>query len=88
LTGKRMKLIDNFGQAWQFWSVRLAAVGASASAVWLTMTEEQRQGIMDAIGLSPSALSMLTFLAVIAGRVLKQTGLETQRGGGSGDDNE
>jgi hypothetical protein len=81
-----MKLIDNVGQAWQFWSVRLAAVGASASAVWLAMTDDQRQSIMDAVGLSPGALSMLTFLAVIVGRVVKQGGLETQRGGGTGGD--
>ncbi len=83
-----MELIPNYKDAWRMWSVRLAAVGASASAVWLTMSEAQRQGIMDAVGLSPGALSMLTFLAVIAGRLLKQPGLETKRGGGSGDDNE
>lgn len=81
-----MKFIDNVGQAWQFWSVRLAAAGASASAVWLTMTEEQRQGIIDAVGLSPGAMSLLTFVAVAVARVVKQGGLETQRGGGTGGD--
>lgn len=81
-----MKLIDNASQAWRLWSVRMSVAGASAAAVWMTMTDAQRQSIIDMVGLPPDLLVLLTFLATMASRVVKQEAVVSKGGGSGGDE--
>ena len=80
-----MKLIDNVSQVTRLWSVQVAGIGATVSAIWLTMTDAQRQAVVDALGLSPSAMSLIGFMAAILARVLKQDlPAPTDKGSGGG----
>ena len=80
-----MKLIDNVSQVARLWSVQVAGVGAAVSAIWITMTEDQQQAIIDAMGLPPGAVALLAFVATIAARVLKQNlPAPTDKGSGGG----
>jgi hypothetical protein len=79
-----VKLIENIEQVHRLWSVRLAAVGAALSAAWAGMSEAHQAAVIDALGLPPSALAAIGFLAVIFGRVVSQPSVK--KGGGTGGD--
>lgn len=80
---KRFEFIEDWRQAWRFWSVRLAAAGGAlqallawwpdaALALWNSMPDEVK-------GLLPQGavmtLPLLFFVASIVARVVKQGGI-------------
>lgn len=80
---KRFEFIEDWHQAWRFWSVRLAAAGGAlqallawwpdaALALWNSMPDEVK-------GLLPQGavmtLPLLFFAASIVARVIKQGGI-------------
>lgn len=63
-----MKLIDDWRSAWRFASVHAAALVVA----WGIVPAAQQAAIMGLIGLSPSHVSAILGLLVIAGRLVAQ----------------
>lgn len=65
----KAKLIDEWKQAWRFWSVRLALIGAAMSAGWGALPADTR-------ALIPGSqwIGLFLFLAVTVARLIDQGG--------------
>lgn len=70
-----MKLVENASQAWRMLSVQLSALGATAGAVWLYLSDEQRAKVIALLPIPPEAVPVVGFVAVALARVIAQPGL-------------
>lgn len=69
-----MKLIENAKQSWRFAVMWVQGMGATAMAMWVTLTDEQRQSIMGLFGITPDKVVALVALSIfIAGMVARVT---------------
>jgi hypothetical protein len=68
----RARLIDDVRLAHRYWSMRISAIGAAASAAWVALPPDMRTTIPGAewIGLG-------LFLAAALSRVLHQPGIKS-----------
>ena len=82
-----MKLIDNWKQFWKMWSVRLSALGASITGMFLyfpewtlylfnAMPKEVRDLLPDNLALF---LAMIVFIGTAISRIVKQEKLAKDR---------
>jgi hypothetical protein len=65
----RARLIDDWRQAWRFWSVRLSAFGAALSAAWVSMPADMRDGFPGA-----QWIGLMLFISVLLARLVVQDG--------------
>lgn len=72
----KLKLVDNWKQWWKFLSVRCALVGVALPQVWAQVPQDQRDAVLDLVGLKgiASAVSLL-FALIVAVRLIRQSGL-------------
>ncbi len=74
---KKFSLIDNASKAYKMASVIISSFGATVASVWMLLPESTQKEVVEKIGLSGlGATVAVTFIAVIAGRVIKQASLE------------
>jgi hypothetical protein len=75
-----MKLIDDVRQWWRFWSVRLGLVGLALPQVWVQLPQDQREAVLDLVGLKGLAAAVsLMFALVVAVRLIRQSNLGDQK---------
>lgn len=65
--------VENWRSALDWHSVRISALGAFVAAGWMQLSEPQRAELLRFLGIDPAAAVLVTFVAVIVGRVLNQT---------------
>lgn len=74
-----MKLVDNWKQAWRWWSVRLAAVGATGAGliiaapeamlhVWAMLPAELQVGLAE----YRTQIALAVFVVAVIARLIKQ----------------
>lgn len=73
-----MKLVENWKEAWRWYSMRAAAIGAGVLSAWPMLPDEWKAALPE---WSLSALGVATLLTVAVGRVVDQGG-----GRGNGQD--
>lgn len=74
-----MKLIDEAKSWWRFWSVRLGLLGVAMPQVWAQVPQDQREAVLDLVGLKGlTALISLFFALIVAARLLRQN-LESEK---------
>ena len=81
-----MELIPNSKDFWRLWSVRVSAIGATAAAYWTAIPAADQQKLLEALPVSPSTLVLLTFVANIAARVVRQPDIAPLKAGGPGEE--
>lgn len=69
---KKPRLIRNARQAWRMLSVQISALAAILSAAWIATPDDKQAQVLAFLGLDPSFLAPIAFVAVILGRVLAQ----------------
>lgn len=63
----RARLIDDLRLAHRYWSVRLSAMGAGASAAWIALPADLRAAIP-----GTQWISFALFLAIVLARIVNQ----------------
>lgn len=65
----RARLIDDWRQAWRFWSVRISVLGAAMSAAWVSLPADTRAEIPGA-----QWIGLVLFASTIVARLVQQPG--------------
>jgi hypothetical protein len=67
-------MIDDWKDAWRFLSIQVASLWATGTVIWIGLTDEQHQRIMEAIGLTdPAVIQLVGFVLVVIGRMIAQS---------------
>jgi hypothetical protein len=74
-----MKLINNAHQWWKFWSVRISLLGLALPQVWMGLGQDQREAVLDLIGLRGITAAVSLFFALIVAARLLQQNLDQQK---------
>lgn len=66
-------LVSDWKEAASWYSMKVSFLGAAASTAWLTLTDAQKEQVLQNLHIPPAYLALGTFVAVMVGRLLSQT---------------
>lgn len=76
---KKIKLVDNWRKAWRMASVQVSFLGVALPQVWAQLPQDQRDAVLDLVGLKGIAsLISLLFALIVAVRLIQQSGLNQE----------
>jgi hypothetical protein len=65
-----IRLVDDVGSSWTWASIRLSAIYAALSGVWLALDPATQQSIIAFLHIPAPLVTLLGFASVIVGRLL------------------
>jgi len=71
-----VKMVHNWRRGHRMLSVQLAALGATLSFAWLALPEDAKAGVLASLHIEPTSVSLMTFVAIILGRLVSQPAVE------------